>query len=489
MTLSNGQASKRPTRRIAIVVMSDEHSGVAMSGAGHSWIKTPQLDSFARDNTYFTSAYTNSPICIPARSSFTTGLYTHVTRNWDNALAYTGTPRGWTHTLRDAGVNVTSIGKLHFRSEEDDTGFTRQILPMHVVNGVGDLLGAVRDPLPVRHKSRAMAEEVGIGESTYTQYDRAIVQASIDWIKDHSDQDNWVLFCSFVAPHFPLIAPPEFASRYRLEDVPLPKLCRAEGRNDHPWIQALRNCFIHDQFFDDARRREALLSYAGLCSFMDDHFGKICAQLEASGLTDEALVIYTADHGDNMGTRALWGKSTLYEEAARVPMLMRAPGVDTRGIVRTHVSLVDVGPTLLNWMGVSPEVEMPGQSLLALATQPDDADRVVFSEYHAAGAASAAYMIRQGRWKLIYYVGMAPQLFDMEEDPEELVDLAPSGRHATEIERLTGALRKIVDPEAQDAVAKADQQALLDAHGGREAVVARGGFGATPAPGTEARFA
>ena len=479
----------KPRRRIAIVVMSDEHTGIALSGAGHPWIQTPHMDRFAAGNTRFASAYTNSPICIPARASFTTGLYTHQVRHWDNALPYAGSPAGWTHHLRDAGIDVTSIGKLHFRNEVDDTGFTRQIRPMHVVKGVGDLLGAVRDPLPVRHKSRAMADEVGIGESTYTQYDRAIAQDAAAWIRDHADQDQWVLFASFVAPHFPLIAPEEFARQYRLEDVPLPKLCRAEERQDHPWIAALRRCFTHDQYFDDELRRRALLSYAGLCSFMDWHFGQLCEAIEQAGLADEALVIYTSDHGDNMGARGLWGKSTLYEESARVPLLMRAPGRDTRRVVSTMATLVDVGPTLLDWMGVEVPAQWPGKSLVAMAEAPDDPKRCAFSEYHAAGAETGAYMLRQGDWKLIYYVGMAPQLFNLASDPEELQDLAGDAQYAPILKGLTEELRAIVDPEAQDRQAKADQRALLDAHGGREAVIARGGFGATPAPGTDPRFA
>lgn len=478
----------QPKRRIAIIVMSDEHSGVALSSAGHPWIKTPFLDRFAAANTSFASAYTNSPICIPARASFTTGQYTHRTRNWCNALPWTGEPAGWTHLLRNAGCDVTSIGKLHFRNEQDDTGFSRQILSMHVVDGVGDLLGAVRDPLPVRHRAKQVAEEVGIGESSYTRYDRSIAAESVKWIADHAGTDNWVLFASFVAPHFPLIAPEEFAARYRLEDIPLPKLCRAEERVDHPWIAALRKCFPHDIHFDDALRRRALLSYAGLCSFMDWHFEQICKAIDAAGLTEEALVIYVADHGDNMGTRGLWGKSTLYEESARVPMMLRAPGRTLRHAVATPASLLDVGPTVLEWMGTPAPAELPGRSLLALAAAPDDAKRVVFSEYHAAGAETGAFMIRQGDWKLIYYVGMAPQLFNLRDDPQELVDLVPAGGYEAVVRDLTAELRKIVDPEAIDQLAKADQRALLEAHGGRDAVVRRGGFGATPAPGVEAVY-
>ena len=99
-----------------------------------------------------------------------------------------------------------------------------------------------------------------------------------------------VLFASFVAPHFPLIAPEEFVSRYRLEDVPLPKLHRAEDRNDHPWLSALRTCFPHDIHFNDDLRRRALRSYAGLCSFMDGNLQRICAAIESEGLAANAVL-------------------------------------------------------------------------------------------------------------------------------------------------------------------------------------------------------
>jgi choline-sulfatase len=119
----------------------------------------------------------------------------------------------------------------------------------------------------------------------------------------------------------------------------------------------------------------------------------------------------------------------------------------------------------------------------------DDDRRIAFSEYHAASAESAAYMIRRGKWKLIHYVGMAPELFDLQNDPQELVDLVAAGGHEAVVAELDVELRKLVDPEAQDRQAKADQRALLAAHGGRDAVVRRGGFGATPAPGAQASFA
>jgi choline-sulfatase len=158
-------------------------------------------------------------------------------------------------------------------------------------------------------------------------------------------------------------------------------------------------------------------------------------------------------------------------------------------VVATQATLVDVAPTLLEWMGVDTPSDWPGRSLIQMAEQPDDLSRPAFAEYHAAGAETGAFMLRQGSWKLIHYVDMPPQLFDLTADPEELVDLVPAGQHQQVVQDLTRALQAIVDPQAQDRQAKADQHALVELHGGRDAVIERGGFGATPAPGLEPKFA
>ena len=131
-----------------LFILSDEHQAQAMRCAGHPQVQTPNIDRLANRGTRFVNAYTPSPICVPARASLATGRYVHQTGYWDNAHAYDGRVRGWGHVLLDAGIPVTSIGKLHYRSGGDPTGFDRQILPMHIHEGVGQLWGSVRNPLP-----------------------------------------------------------------------------------------------------------------------------------------------------------------------------------------------------------------------------------------------------------------------------------------------------------------------------------------------------
>lgn len=472
-----------------IILMSDEHAASMMGCAGHPLVKTPNLDRLAARGTRFANAYTNAPICVPARASFATGKYGHATGHWDNATPYTGTPASWGHILQQNGNPVGSIGKLHYRNAEDDVGLDFQEIPMHLVNGVGDVLGCIREPLPRRWKARDLAESAGVGETSYTAYDRNIAEAAVGWLAEAGGRDDdgkpWTLFVSMVAPHFPLTAPEEFYNLYKDADLWPKKPARDDA---HPWLKALRHCFVYDNFTPE-KTRAALTAYHGLTSFMDANVGRILDAVEAAGLSETTRIIYVSDHGDNMGERGLWGKSNLYEEAAAVPMIMAGPGVPQGHICETAVSLADVFPTVLASAGIAPpDPDLPGRSLLELACEADDDTRAVFSEYHAAGAASGAFMIRRGRWKYNYYVGFEPELFDLTADPEEFCDLAASPAHGAILAELHGELLKVCDPEEVDARAKADQAEIVAAHGGARAVLERGGFGATPAPGTKAEF-
>lgn len=475
-----------------LVLMSDEHNPKFMGCAGHPFIKTPHLDRLASRGTRFTQAYTCSPICVPARAAFATGRYVHEVGFWDNADAYDGSVPSWHHQLRQAGHEAVSIGKLHFRGRPgDDHGWSEEILPMHVIDGIGDVKGLVRKDIPVRKGGDKMAKLAGPGESTYTRYDRNIAQTACDWLKARAGQRQarpWVLFVSMVAPHFPLTAPNPWFEHYASMDLPMPKLYGKDVRPHHPYTDEYARVVDYDTHFhspDDVRR--AIAGYCGLVSFMDERMGQVLSALEASGLAGETLVIYTSDHGDNLGARGLWGKSTMYEESAGVPMILAGPGVTAGRVSREPVSHVDCAVTILQAAGAPALPDASGQSLLDLADGAA-ATRPVLSEYHAIGCTGGATMLRHGRFKYCHYVGQPAQLFDLEADPEELKDLAADPAHREALQACERALRAILDPDAVDRRAKARQQSLLDLHGGRDAAIARGDLGFTPAPGTDAAF-
>ncbi|MBT8155587.1 sulfatase-like hydrolase/transferase [Epibacterium ulvae] len=463
------------TAKNRLIIMSDEHARRVMGCYGDPVVQTPHMDALAVRGTRFTSAYTPSPICVPARAAIATGLPVHQTGHWDNAHPYEGIPQGWAHTLRARGGQVVSIGKLHYRDSSRDTGFSEQILPMHVENGRGDIAGSIRSPLPVRTQSRALANKLGPGESSYVKYDRQIRDAACRWLSEAADETGWTLLVSFVSPHFPLIAPAEFYDLYRDADLK-PSQIHPTCPADHPWLQALRGSYVYDNF-DDQSRREALRNYYGLVSFLDANIGAVLASLDASGARDETDVIYFSDHGDNLGERGMWGKSTFFEDSVGVPLIY-APASKTRGdVCNTPVSLTDIAATLT---GIRDDPDHLGH----ISSKPSDPNRAVISQYHAAGSPSGAFMLRKGRFKLCLFVGYAPMLFDLEADPFERTDLSKDPSNREILDQMQHKLCEQLQehPVNIDILARADQQKLVAAYGGQNKVLKGPILSATSAP-------
>ena len=473
-----------------LFIMSDEHQQKAAGCYGHPFVRTPAIDALAAGGTRFNNAYTNSPICVPARASFATGRAVHEIGNWDNAHPYDGRIKGWGHTLQQRGMKSLSIGKLHYRNETDPTGFDEQIVPLHVVDGVGSVSASVKQPLGPPIKTSKLAANIGPGDSGYIRYDRSITEETCRWLKEEAPKHRdrpWVLFCSLVCPHFPLIAPPDFYAMYPHDMLETPKGSSLDYEL-HPWIEKFRQVQCHDEFFTDETRKIAIASYYALCSFMDSNVQKVLAALDASGARDDTVVVYTADHGENLATRRLWGKSNMYEEAAAIPLILSGPDVLAGKVVNTPVTLAEGANTILATLGLEEAANPEFQCWRRTANAPDDPARVAFSEYHATGADSAAFMIRKGAHKYIHYVGYAPELFDLDADPEEETNLAADPSHAATLTDLQAELTRRIDPDRVNGDAQDSQAALVEQHGGREAVLNMGSFQGTPAPGEKAEY-
>ncbi len=458
-----------------------------MGCSGHPFVKTPNLDRLAARGTLFTNAWTPCPVCVPARASLATGRYVHEIGYWDNAIAYEGRVRGWGHRLQETGHRVEAIGKLHYQDAQHPTGFDRQHETMHILNGIGQLWGSVRDPMPDKAGRSALYDKVGPGTSNYNRYDYRICELTTQWLEERArtpDERPWMLFVGFVAPHMPLVVPQEFLDPYLREDIQLPKLLPRDGYVRHPWVERMTSFWDHDATFEDSdeRRRLAIACYFGLISFLDHQVGKVLDALERTGLAETTRIVYSSDHGDNLGTRGLWNKDVLYREATGIPMIVAGPDVPA-SVRHTNVGLTDLYPTFLDAMGIPPtaqDKELPGRSLLELAREPDDLGRIGFSEYHAVGAPSAGFMLTRGRFKYHHYVGYPPELFDLQADPEETRDLASDPEYTGVLAEFEATLRSMLDPEAVDRQAKDDQNALVMRFGGPEAALRLGYPGETP---------
>lgn len=470
-----------------LIIMSDEHQSRALSCAGHPIAKTPHLDALAARGTRFSNAYTPSPICVPARAAFASGKYVHDIRLWDNAMPYLGTPRGWGHALQDQDTRVESIGKLHYRDADDPAGFDVEHIPMQVAGGTGMVWASIRkEDERVYRDTRMLGDYIGPGESNYTKYDAEVTRRTESWLEDAAAQSNsapWCLYVGLVAPHFPFIVPQKYLDLYPADSIARTKLHPRDGYVQHPWV-AKQDAALSSEpaFKDEDERIMAIRCYFALCSYMDDNVGRIMQALKANGLDEDTTIIYTSDHGDNVGARGLWGKSNMYEESAAVPLIVAPPNQTKAAICDTPVSLLDVSETIVDHFDATLEGDRPGQSLYQIAKDAPDPERIIFSEYHAVGAVSGCFMVRKGRWKYIHYVGFAPELFDLVTDPEETCDLASDAAYANRVDEMYEVLCSICDPNATNDLAFADQADLVASYGGREKAITLGASAATPPP-------
>ncbi|MEO0329803.1 MAG: sulfatase-like hydrolase/transferase [Pseudomonadota bacterium] len=464
-----------------LILCSDEHATGALSCRGHPIIKTPILDRLADTGTTFTRAYTPSPICVPARASLATGLQVHESRCWSSAEPYYGQHRSWMHDLRDVGRNTVSIGKLHFRSGQDDNGFADEILPMYLTNeGKGWPQALIRDPLPGYPEAEEMARDIGPGETSYSHYDRNIADLAVKWLEENKMADPWTLFVSFISPHYPLTAPQEFYDMYR--DVKLPDPIEDPQIDAHPVLREMRKFWDYDDYFDHKSRDTAIRSYYGLCSFLDHNIGKVLEGLKNSAQLENTIILYISDHGEMLGNHGFWAKSVMYEDSVGVPMILSGPGIP-QAKNQTPVSLTDVATTARHLAGIptaKPTKPWQSTNLIDIATNSNE-DRFVFSEYHDGGSPTGFYMIRWKDWKYIYYASSsAPQLFNLSDDPIEMNNLAELKSCQQIIQTMHGHLVTVLDPEAINKQAFADQAKVIEANGGREAILEIPSFNYTP---------
>lgn len=460
-----------------LILMSDQHVPFACGAYGSTVARTPNLDRLAARGTVFDAAYCNSAICVPSRAAMATGRYVHQTGNADNASPYLGTEAAsWGHRTTAAGIPTTTIGKLHYRSTDDDTGFPDQRLPLHVREGTGDLFHALRELQPPALQLRAAVLGAAAGESDYSRFDRSVAEEAVRWLEERSTAPGpWVGKVSFVTPHYPFTVPQEFLDLYPLDSLPMPRRSAVEEWDRHPALEIYRRgCGLDEPLARDETLR-AVQAYFGLVSFMDAQVGIVLDALEATGQAENTVVLYVSDHGELLGIDGLWFKGTMSESSVRIPVILAGPGVPV-GRCATSVSLVDVFPTVVDVMGLPPhpdDADLPGRSLRDIATSPVDPLRTVFSEYHSANSYTGSFMIRRGPWKYVYQAGLGERLFNLDADPWEENDLMPDPDRAPVLEECRAALGGICDPDLVDKRIRAGQRQRIEEYGGTDAVLAR----------------
>ena len=449
------------TRTNILILMPDQMRADCLSSAGHAHVHTPHLDRLSADGLRFSSAYTTNPLCMPARASFLTGLYSHNHGIWENYGGVAKRAETYLRHLARAGYHTCQIGKAHFYPHPGVPSLERRrhrrylkALGFAEVREVtGPLATMETDSILTREWKRrglletfrrdyARREEVGHLDATWPSplpegetLDDFIAGQAIDFLENHKPGRPFATFVGFGGPHHPWDAPASWAAHYDPTRMDEARPSFAPGSHVPEaaagWQRAAQD---HIAPTGEQMGRVRAMYYAKI-SHLDALVGRIVETLERRGLLENTAILFWSDHGEMLGDRGLLGKRVLFEEAVRVPVILRLPGAAGAGaVVDTPVSILDAYPTLLALADFAGDTHRGfGRSLLPFARDPGAPHHdAVFAELQDARPDSGSdrppppryEMVRDARFKLVRRTeGEVLLLHDLHEDPEETENL------------------------------------------------------------------
>jgi choline-sulfatase len=428
-------------------------------------VQTPNLDRLAASGITFEAAYTNSPLCVPCRLSFTAGKYISRCGAWSNDCwlpsdDYPSIARNMTA----AGYDSLLCGKMHY-DKTRRYGFT-ELVSARTNQSRKTGRGARRKPddlTPAKGKPKVSGRFnnfYAAEDSSVLQHDRAVTRTTIDFLRQRKSGDRpFFLMTGYLAPHFPIIVPERYWEPYKGK-VPMPVIPEGHLESLPLNYRHLRTAF-HMLDVPDKTVREGRELYYGFVQWLDEELGKLFDTLEATGLADNTVVIYTTDHGENLGEHGLWWKNCMFEHAARVPLIVSWPKRWRGGQRREGAcSLVDVVQTIAELGGARVPGDWDGDSLCAWMDDPSLKWKdIAVSEYYGHNITSGFVMLRQGRYKYVYHTRPADhrpaerELYDLIADPGEFTNLARRPESRDRIERMHALLVRELG-EAPDDVEK-----------------------------------
>lgn len=421
-----------------VLIQADQMAAPALPFHGHSVVKAPHMAALAESGVVFENAYCNAPLCAPSRFSMLSGRYASEIEAYDNAAEFPATVPTFAHHLRRLGYRTVLAGKMHFVGPDQHHGFEERLTtdiypadfgwtadwerPERRLDFFHTMLSVVEAGPSVRNLQLDFDEDVAY-QSTRALYDLA----------RRDDGRPFFLHVSFTHPHDPYTITREYWERYDDAEIDPPRVAAIPFEDMDPHSRRLyAACGMGRYALTAERVRAARRAYYGAISYIDDKVGDLRRTLEAVGLRDDTVIVLTSDHGDMLGERGLWYKMTFFEWAARVPLVVHAPGRFASARVGAPVSLLDLYPTLAEIAGgaVQPPIPLPGRGLLsALQAGALDDSAPVIGEYFGEAAVGPLVMIRRGRFKYVVGEDTPAQLFDVESDSDEREDLARDPHH------------------------------------------------------------
>jgi len=468
-----------------LMIMCDQMVPLLTGAYGHPVVQTPNLNRLVQEGVRFDNAYSTCPICSPTRQSLFTGKYPSNLDCFDNTSILASDQPTLCHYLSIAGYDTALTGKMHFIGPDQTHGFERRLntdvfpsdftwLPQRPKKSMlEDYADFHAQPIAIDYVTAGIRqwsmqfdydEETHFRALEYLRSRRSQYTGTLQKELPPRDERPFFLCVSYCHPHEPFHVTQELWDLYEGQDIPLPEVPPDLAEHEHPMDQMLNT--FHGTHRVDLDDKEALYTmhraYYGLVTYVDRKVGELLQALDDYGLRENTLVIFLSDHGDMLGERRMVQKRTFYEYSSRVPWIMAHPKLEASGVtVAEPVSIIDVMPTILDFIGTDDEKMTPidGESVLPLVKGEQDPERAVFTELHAEGVNTTCFMVRQGDFKYIHVTGYGPQLYNLVEDPKEWNNLAGTPEYADIETKLHGLIMAKFDPgdieaRVQDSLAR-----------------------------------
>jgi len=432
---AHGKPFKRP--RNVLLLMTDQHRADTMSLLGDQHALTPTLDTLATSGGMsFDRAYCQDPVCVPSRAALLTGRYVRSTGTLQNSYATNRSLLTFPQHLRSKGYKTACFGKLHVggRSDldwnvlEDQLRKPPTIPPgTTVVPGILNGTSPVGAPAPY---SQEMTKEWQAKEDT------------IRFMEQHKDEP-WVIQCSMFKPHPPWQPPAKYWDMIERSTLDIPEYPEDDLDDVSPYVSRLLDTRkLHN--LSREKTLNAMQGYYGNLAFCDAMFAEVIAALDRLGLRQDTLIVYVADHGEMLGSHHLWTKFNFFDESVRVPLIVNYPGVVRSGKRSDAlVELIDLFPTVMDFLGFETPESVQGRSLMPVLTGETNRHRdYVTSEFYRPKLSQPMRMQFDGRYKVIDNgTNIPPEVYDCRTDPREIHNIAQLPEHSDRVATVTAELR------------------------------------------------
>lgn len=470
--------SNRPN---LLFILTDQQRRDSMKCYGNRWIQTPNLDALAQDSFVFENAYVTQPVCAPARASIMTGLYPQTTGVTRNGIALDDNIPTLPEMISDEYVTA-HFGKWHLGNElEAQHGFDNWIS----IGGIDPTLQPTETHSGLDSSYTKFLRKMGLRNPPSTNYEEWAAAAKLpekltpasflgleasQFINEHAISSNdrpFLLFVNFFEPHPPYTGP--LNNLYSPDEIEVGPsfMKRPENgslvnqlRSDYYMAGNLNPLGVIGGDFHDITTetgwRKLRAQYFANITLLDKSVGKIIDALHRSGLANETIVVFTSEHGEMAGDHGMLEKRSLYEEACRVPLLIRVPWLKNKNtVIGGNFSQVDLLPTLLDLLRETPQVNIDGVSREEIIKSgTDKLNTDVFLQWNGVGdrnlgsssinqmiANSWRSVVTRDRWKLNLSPDDNCELFDLNSDPYELTNLYKNRAYQDRIQKMSQKIR------------------------------------------------